>query len=37
MRRRLSCACQLSSWRANGRMQAEVLPEPIAPQISIPV
>ena len=32
-----SLACQPRSWRANGRMQAEVLPEPMAPQMSIPV
>ena len=37
MRRRRSAACQPRSWRANGRMQADVLPEPIAPQISMPV
>ena len=37
MRLRESSACQLRSWRANGRMQADVLPEPIAPQMSMPV
>ena len=37
MRLRESVACQPRSCRANGRMQAEVLPEPMAPQMSIPV
>jgi len=31
-----SPACQLGSWRANGRMQADVLHEPIAPQMRTP-
>ena len=30
-------ACQLKSWRANGCIQAEVLPDPTAPKIATPV
>ena len=30
-------ACQLRSWRANGCIQADVLPEPTAPKIATPV
>ena len=32
-----SAACQLKSCATNGRMQAAVLPEPVAPKTAVPV